>query len=108
MSFMKDASALFKQAKEMQAKMAATQQELAGKTVEVSTGGGMVKVTANGLCELISLHIDPELINMKDKGILEDLVLGAVNEVQRKTNELRQAEMSKLTGGLNIPGLFPS
>lgn len=105
---LKDMSALFKQAREMQAKMAAIQQELAGKTVEVSTGGGMVKVTANGLSELISLHIDPELINMKDKGILEDLVLGAVNEIQRKANDLRQEEMSKLTGGLNIPGLFPS
>lgn len=105
---LKDMSALFKQAREMQAKMAAIQQELAGKTVEVSTGGGMVKVTANGLSELISLHIDPELINMKDKGILEDLVLGAVNEIQRKANDLRQEEMTKITGGLNLPGLFPS
>jgi DNA-binding YbaB/EbfC family protein len=105
---LKDASALFKQARDMQAKMAAAQQELAGKTVEVNTGGGMVKVTANGLSELISLHIDPELINMQDKGILEDLILGAVNEVQRKANDLRQEEMAKLTGGLNIPGMFAS
>lgn len=103
---LKDASALFKQAREMQAKMAATQQELAGKTVEISTGGGMVKATANGLGELVSLRIDPELINMNDKGILEDLILGAVNEIQKKAGGLRQEEMAKLTGGLNIPGLF--
>ena len=106
MNPLKDIPALFKQAKEMQAKMAAIQQELAGKTVEVGTGGGMVKVSANGLGELNSLSIDPELINMKDREILEDLILGAVNEAQRKANDLRQEEMARLTGGLNIPGLF--
>lgn len=90
----------------MQSKMAEAQQELAKKTVEVSTGGGMVKITANGLSEFLSVHVDPELINLQDRELLEDLILGAINEVHRKVNELRQEEMARLTGGLKIPGLF--
>ena len=103
---MKNFSDLFKQAQEMQSKMADIQTELAKKTVEISTGGGMVKMTANGLGEILAVNIDPECINMQDRGILEDLVLGAVNEASRKVNELRQEEMAKLTGGIKIPGLF--
>ncbi|MEC7641627.1 MAG: YbaB/EbfC family nucleoid-associated protein [Nitrospinota bacterium] len=98
--------AVFKQAQEIQSKMAEIQGELAQKTVEVSVGGGMVTVTANGLNEIISVKIDEELINMRDKEVLEDLISGAVNEIHRKNKELNQGEMSKLTGGLKIPGLF--
>ena len=90
----------------MQSKLAEIQEGLADKTVEVSTGGGMVKVVANGLNEIISVHIDDELINMSDRGMLEDLITGAMNEVQKKVKELAQGEMSQLTGGLKIPGLF--
>jgi len=97
---------MFKQAQDMQSKIAEIQEGLAEKTVEVSTGGGMVKVVANGLNEIISVHIDDELINMSDRGMLEDLITGAMNEVQKKVKELAQGEMSKLTGGLKIPGLF--
>ena len=97
---------MFKQAQDMQSKLAEIQEGLADKTVEVSTGGGMVKVVANGLNEIISVHIDDELINMSDRGMLEDLITGAMNEVQKKVKELAQDEMSKLTGGLKIPGLF--
>jgi DNA-binding YbaB/EbfC family protein len=97
---------MFKQAQDMQSKLAEIQEGLADKTVEVSTGGGMVKVVANGLNEIISVHIDDELINMSDRGMLEDLITGAMNEVQKKVKELAQGEMSKLTGGLKIPGLF--
>ena len=97
---------MFKQAQDMQSKLAEIQEGLADKTVEVSTGGGMVKVVANGLNEVISVHIDDELINMSDRGMLEDLITGAMNEVQKKVKELAQGEMSKLTGGLKIPGLF--
>jgi DNA-binding YbaB/EbfC family protein len=97
---------MFKQAQEMQSKLAEIQEGLADKTVEVSTGGGMVKVVANGLNEIISVHIDDELINMSDRGMLEDLITGAMNEVQKKVKELAQGEMSQLTGGLKIPGLF--
>jgi nucleoid-associated protein EbfC len=97
---------LFKQAQDMQSKLAEIQDGLAEKTVEISTGGGMVKVVANGLNEIISVHIDDELINMGDREVLEDLIAGAMNEVQKKVKELAQGEMSKLTGGLKIPGLF--
>ena len=97
---------MFKQAQDMQSKLAEIQEGLADKTVEVSTGGGMVKVVANGINEIISVHIDDELINMSDRGMLEDLITGAMNEVQKKVKELAQGEMSKLTGGLKIPGLF--
>ena len=97
---------LFKQAQDMQSKLGEIQGGLAEKMVEVSTGGGMVKVVANGLNEIISVHIDDELINMNDREVLEDLVVGAMNEVQKKVKELAQDEMSKLTGGLKIPGLF--
>ena len=97
---------MFNQAQDMQSKLAEIQEGLADKTVEVSTGGGMVKVVANGLNEIISVHIDDELINMSDRGMLEDLITGAMNEVQKKVKELAQGEMFKLTGGLKIPGLF--
>jgi nucleoid-associated protein EbfC len=65
-----------------------------------------VKVVANGLNEIISVHIDDELINMNDREMLEDLIAGAMNEAQKKVKELAQGEMSRLTGGLKIPGLF--
>ena len=98
---------MFKQAAEMKSKLATIQEELGKKQVEVSTGGGMVKVIANGNNEILHVHIDEELINMKDRAILEDLVAGAINEVRRKVKELAEEEMKKLTGGIKIPGLFP-
>ncbi len=91
----------------MQSKLAEIQEELAQKRVDVSTGGGMVKITANGANEILSVEIDEELINMKDREVLEDLIVGAVNETHRKVKELAQEEMSRLTGGIKIPGLFP-
>ena len=98
---------MLKQASQMKEKMAEMQEMLAKQQVEASTGGGMVKVTANGNNEILHVHIDEELINMKDRAILEDLVAGAMNEVHRKVKDLAQAEMTKLTGGIKIPGLFP-
>jgi len=83
------------------------QRDLAEKKVEVSTGGGMVKIVANGVNEIISVHIDDELINMNDREVLEDLITGAINEVHRKVKELAQEEMTRFTGGIKIPGLFP-
>ena len=103
----KDLGSLFKQAKEMQTKMADVQRDLAGKKVEVSTGGGMVKVVANGINEIISINIDDELISMNDREVLEDLLTGAINEVHRKVKDLAQEEMTRFTGGIKIPGLFP-
>ena len=103
----KDLGSIFKQAQEMQTKMADVQRDLAGKKVEVSTGGGMVKVVANGINEIISIHIDDELISMNDREVLEDLLTGAINEVHRKVKDLAQEEMTRFTGGIKIPGLFP-
>jgi DNA-binding YbaB/EbfC family protein len=100
-------SSMFNQVKNMQSKMAEIQEDLAKKTVEVSTGGGMVKMTANGVNEILSVEIDDELINMRDREVLEDLVAGAINEVHRRVKELAQMEATKLTGGIKIPGLFP-
>ena len=103
---LKDMGALFKQAKEMQSKMTEMQESLARQKVDVSVGGGMVQVTANGNSEILSVKIEEELINMQDKAILEDLLVGAMNEAMRKVEELKKTEMAKITGGMKIPGLF--
>lgn len=97
---------LMKQAKKMQAKMAELQAELEQKTVESSAGGGMVKVIANGKYEILSITIDPEVVNAEDIEMLQDLILAAVNDALRKAQEMVAEEMSKITGGLKIPGLF--
>ena len=105
--FDKGWTGLFKQATQMQSKLAEIQESFADKTIEVSTGGGMVKVVANGLNEIISVKIDDELINMNDREVLEDLITGAINEANKKVKEMAQEEMTKITGGVKIPGLFP-
>jgi DNA-binding YbaB/EbfC family protein len=96
---------MMKQIAKMQRRMEEIQQELAEKTVEGSAGGGMVKVTANGNQEIISVKIEKEVINPDDVEMLEDLVLSAVNQAREKAAELQAQSMSALTGGLNIPGL---
>jgi DNA-binding YbaB/EbfC family protein len=94
-----------KQAKKMQERMARLQQELETKTVEASAGGGMVSVVVNGKFEVVSLKIEKDVVNAEDVEMLQDLVTAAVNEGVRKAQEMTTAEMSKITGGLNIPGL---
>ncbi|MDI9388832.1 MAG: YbaB/EbfC family nucleoid-associated protein [Synergistota bacterium] len=96
---------IMKQAQKMQAQMASIQEELAKEQVEGSAGGGMVTVTANGQGDLVSVKIEPEVAN-DDVEMLEDLVLAAVNDALRKSRELAGNRMSKLTGGLGMPGLF--
>lgn len=96
---------LMKQAQEFQKKMKKIQEELKDKTVEASSGGGMVTVTANGQQEVLSIKIEPEVVNPDDVEMLEDLILAAVNEAKKKAEELAKNEMKKVTGGLNIPGL---
>lgn len=103
---MKGLGDLMKQAQKMQARMAEMQEELAKKTVEATAGGGMVTVTANGKQEILSIKIDPEVVKSQDAEMVEDLVLAGVNEALRKVREMAKEEMSKLTGGINIPGLF--
>jgi hypothetical protein len=96
---------IMKQAKKLQERMASLQDELALRKVEASAGGGMVSVLVNGRHELVSLKIEREVVNPEDVDMLQDLILAAVNEGMRKAQEMAAAEMAKLTGGINIPGL---
>ncbi len=96
---------IMKQAKKLQERMTSLQNELALRTVEASAGGGMVSVLVNGKHELVSLKIEKEVINPEDVDMLQDLIMAAVNEGMRKAQEMASAEMAKLTGGINIPGL---
>jgi hypothetical protein len=96
---------IMKQAKKLQERMASLQDELALRTVEASAGGGMVSVLVNGRHELVSLKIEREVVNPEDVDMLQDLIVAAVNEGMRKAQEMAAAEMAKLTGGINIPGL---
>jgi len=81
------------------------QSEVAQKKVEATAGGGMVTVEANGKQEIVTIKISPEVVSQDDVQMLEDLVLAACNEALRKSRELVQQELGKLTGGLKIPGL---
>jgi DNA-binding YbaB/EbfC family protein len=96
---------IMKEAQKLQAQMAAMQEEVAKKKVDATAGGGMVTVEANGKQELTAIKIDPEVVSKDDVQMLEDLVLAACNEALRKSRELVQQELGKLTGGLKIPGL---
>jgi DNA-binding YbaB/EbfC family protein len=101
-----DMNAIMRQAQEMQQKMSQVQEELAKKTVDATVGGGMVTATVSGKSELLAIKIEKEVINPEDRAMLEDLVVSAVNEALRKAQDMSQSEMRKLTGGMNIPGLF--
>lgn len=96
---------MMKQMQKMQAKMEEIQKELENKRVEGSSGGGMVKVVANGKQEILEIKIDPEVVNKEDVEMLEDLILAAVNQAKEKSQEIQSEEMAKLTGGLKLPGL---
>ncbi len=96
---------LMKQAQQMQKRMLEIREELANRTVEATVGGGMVTAVVNGQQEVISLRITQEVVDPEDTEMLEDLVVAAVNEALQQSQELMSAEMSKLTGGLKIPGL---
>jgi len=102
---MKNMNSMMKQAQNLQKKMMKTQAELAKKTVEASSGGGMVKVIANGGQKIESIVFEKEVVDPEDVEMLQDLVLSAVNDALNKSQEMVSAEMGKLTGGLNIPGL---
>ena len=93
------------QVKALQEKMAKMQEELAFKKVEASAGGGMVTVVVNGRQEVLSIKIDPQVVDPEDIEMLQDLVVAAVNDALRRAQEMIAAEMGKLAGGLNIPGL---
>ena len=90
----------------MQEKLARMQDELGKQTVIGTSGGGMVTVTATGKQEIVSVHIDPTVVNAEDVPMLEDLVQAAVNDALRRSKELAQNEIGSLTGGLNLPGMM--
>lgn len=103
---MKGMGNMMKQAQKLQARMASLQEEMAEKVVETTAGGGMIKVAANGRQQILSIQIEKEVVDPDDVEMLQDLILAAVNDALAKSNEMVSAEMSKLTGGLNIPGLM--
>ncbi len=95
-----------KQAQQMQSKMATAQKELEAREVEASSGGGMVKVRVNGKQELLEINIDKECVDPNDVEMLEELVKTAINQAVNESQEMVSKAMSKITGGLNIPGMF--
>lgn len=103
---MKNLGNIMQQAKKIQERLAHIQEEMAARTIEGSAGGGMVTVVANGRQEIVGLKIEPEVVNPEDIEMLQDLVQAAVNDALRKSQEMVQQEMAKVTGGLKIPGMF--
>ncbi|MFZ3115455.1 MAG: YbaB/EbfC family nucleoid-associated protein [Syntrophales bacterium] len=103
---MQNIGEMMKQARKLQDRMAGLQKELETRTVETTAGGGMVAVVVNGKFELQSLKIERDVVNPDDVDMLQDLILAAVNEGIRKSQEMASSEMAKLTGGLKIPGLM--
>lgn len=97
---------MMKQVQKMQADMAKLQEELGERTVESSAGGGMVRVVVSGKQEIKEISISPEAVDPEDVEMLQDMILAAVNEGLRKSQEMVSGEMAKVTGGLKIPGLF--
>jgi DNA-binding YbaB/EbfC family protein len=97
---------ILKQAQQIQAKITQLQEEMADRIVEASSGGGMVNIVMNGKQEVLNVRIDPEVVNREDVEMLQDLIVAAMNEAIRKSQEMMTEEMKKVTGGLNIPGLF--
>jgi DNA-binding YbaB/EbfC family protein len=96
---------MMKQVQQMQSKMEAIQAELEQTEVEGTSGGGMVTVVANGKQDIVSVTIDPEVVDPKDVEMLQDLILAAINQARTKAQELQTEKMAGLTGGLNIPGM---
>ena len=103
---MKGMGKMMKQAQQLQSKMLKLQEELAEKTIETTSGGGMVKVVANGKQQVVSIQIEKEVGDPDDLEMLQDLILAAINDALIKSQEMVSGEMSKLTGGMNIPGLM--
>jgi len=97
---------IMKQAQQMQARIARVQQELETREVEATAGGGMVTARVNGKQQVLDLKIEKDVVDPEDVEMLQDLVLAAVNEAVKKSQDMIQEEMSKVTGGMNLPGMF--
>jgi DNA-binding YbaB/EbfC family protein len=101
-----DMNGIVRQAQKMQNQIAKVQDAFGGKKVEASTGGGMVTAVVNGKQELIAIKINPEVVNAEDVELLEDMIVGAINQAMQNANDTLNSEIEKITGGFNIPGLF--
>lgn len=97
---------IVRQAQKMQNQIAKVQESFGQKKVEASTGGGMVTAVVNGKQELLAIKINPEVVSSDDVGLLEDMIVGAVNQAMKTANDMLNSEIEKITGGFNIPGLF--
>lgn len=97
---------VMKQMQKMQSQLAKAQEELGERTVEATVGGGAVKVVVNGRQEIVSLTISPEAVDPTDVEMLQDLIIAAVNEALRRSQEMVASEMAKVTGQFKLPGLF--
>lgn len=96
---------MLRQAQQLQKKIAKLQEEIAKRPVEASAGGGMVTVVATGGLEILEVKIDPTVVDVDDLAMLQDLIVAATNEALKKAKEMMESEMSKVTGGMKIPGL---
>ncbi len=97
---------IMRQAQKMQKKMEEAQEEAANQVVEASAGGGMVSVKVNGKQELLEISIEKDVVNPDDVEMLQDLIVAAVNEGMKKSQQIMQDKLQGITGGLNIPGMF--
>ncbi len=102
---MKNMDQLFKQVQKMQAEMEKIQADLENQSIEGSAGGGMVRAVVNGKRDLLEVKIDPEVVKADETEMLEELICAAVNQAQQKATELQADSMSKLTGGMPMPGM---
>ena len=102
----KNMNNLLKQAQQMQLKVTALQKELESRELEVSSGGGAIKITINGKQEIVNFKIDPECVDPSDVEMLEEMIKTGVNQATKESQDMVSNAMSKVTGGLNIPGLF--
>jgi len=105
MGFGGNMNKMMKQIQQMQAKMAKLQEELEQKTVEATSGGGVVRVVANGKNEILEIEIKPEVLDPDDAEMVQDLIMAACNEALRKAQDMVADEMGKITGGMKIPGM---
>ena len=101
-----DMNNLIKHAQQLQQNLSNLQEELAGREVTGTAGAGMVSATFNGRCDLVALHMDAELVRPENTQMLRDLLVAAINDGLHKAKEMARGEMGRLTGGINIPGLF--
>ncbi|MGM0559175.1 MAG: YbaB/EbfC family nucleoid-associated protein [Myxococcota bacterium] len=97
---------IVRQAQQMQKKISKIQEEIGEKKIEASTGGGVVTAVVTGNQELVEIKIDPEVVDPDDVEMLQEMIIGAVNQAMKLADEMMNEEIEKVTGGMNIPGLF--